>query len=310
MLIILILVAVAIIFLLVRPYFRRYDTVVAYTGGLGTGKSFLSTETAEVLLRKARSRTRLYNFFHPRSKQPMPQIYSSIPLKIKTGLFRREYSLRLEPGHLTLQYNIVPGSVVFLDEIDVFANQFGLTNQNIIDTSTKRDLTERRENPDVKFPDTGLVDEEIRLFRHLFTNPFTGVEPKFVCNSQATSNIITVIRRRMNTVYVLSTFRTWGIPILSTLAPRLFPKFLYTVKCRNITITDEITNTSDENTEDNMRLIIGFLPIFYRRYDSHCYRGRSETIPFQQERRWTRLKTERLLKCPVDKLYNQSKTED
>ena len=290
---------------MLHPYIRKDDTVIAYTGGLGTGKSFLSPETAEVLIRKARSATRFYNLmpWH-KKKQPMPELYSSIPVKYKCGFFKTRYALKLEPEHLTLQSNIIPGSVIFLDEIDVFCNQYGFTNSNIIVTSTKNDIQRKRDKLESgeKTPDNGLVDEEIRLFRHLYTNTETGVEPKLIVNSQATSNIITVIRRRLNTVFVLSTFRKWGLPLL--------PKFLYTVKCRNITITDEITNTSEENTEDNMRLVIGFLPLFYRRYNSHCYHGRADTIPYQEEKQWQRLTTERLIKCPVTDLYNKSKTED
>lgn len=305
MIYIIIIAALLLLFLLLHPYIRKYDTVIAYTGGLGTGKSFLSTETAEVLIRKARSATRFYNLmpWH-KNKQPMPELYSSIPVKYKCGFFKTRYALKLEPEHLTLQSNIIPGSVVFLDEIDVFCNQYGFTNSNIIDTSSKKDILNKRKAlaEGEKLPDTGLVDEEIRLFRHLYTNMETGVEPKLVVNSQATSNIITVIRRRMNTVFVLSTFRKWGLPFL--------PKFFYTVKCRNITITDEITNTVEENTEDNMRTIIGLLPLFYRRYNSHCYQGRSSTIPYKEEKQWQRLTTERLLKCPVDELYNPSKNED
>ncbi len=305
MIFIVILVVLVILFFIIRPYIRRYDTVIAYTGGLGTGKSFLSTETAEVQIRKARSATRFYNFWHwSQPKQPMPELYSSIPVQYRVGLFKKRYALKLLPEHLTLQLAIIPGSVVFLDEIDVFCNQYGLTNPNIIDTSSKKELLIKKAKKAAgeEYADTGLVDEEIRLFRHLYTNMVTGVEPKLIVNSQATSNIVTVIRRRMNTVFVLSTFRKWGLPFL--------PKFLYTVKCRNITITDEITNTSENNSEDNMRLIIGFLPLFYRRYNSHCYHHRADGIPFAKETEWQRMTTERLLKCPLDDLHNKSKTEE
>ncbi len=303
MLVIAIVFALIVLYFYIRPYTRRYDTVVAYTGGLGTGKSFLSAETVEVLYKKAVFRTKLYNLFHrKKNRQPIPEVYSSIPISFRVGFRKRKYSLVLRPEHLTLQRNIVPGSVVYLDEIDVFCNQFGLTNPNIIEMSTKKDVQRRKLEAvhDIKSPDSGLVDEEIRLFRHLFSNHTTGVEAKLVCNSQATSNIVTVIRRRMNTVFVLSTFRKWGLPFCRP--------FFYTVKCRNITITDEITNMAEENAEDNMRIIIGFFPR-RRRYDTHCYRGRAETIPFVEETRWSRLQTERLMQCPVDDLYNKSKTE-
>ena len=304
--IIIILVICVVLFLIVKPYFIKYDTVVGFSGGLGTGKSFMSVNTSVIELRKARWRTMLYNLmpWH-KEKQPLPELYSSIPVRYKTGLFSGwKYSLKLTPEHLTLQRKIIPGSVVLLDEIDVFCNQFGLANPNIIDMANKKDLQARklRDAMDMKSPDTGLVDEEVRLFRHLFSNHVTGVEAKLIVNSQATSNIATIIRRRMNTVFVLSTFRKWGIPFI-------LPNLIYTVRCRNITITDEISNTSAANAEDDTRLIIGFMPR-KKLYDTHCYRHRADTIPLLTEERWTKLTTNRLIKCPHTDLYNQSQNED
>lgn len=304
--IIIILVICVLLFLIIKPYFIKYDTVVGFSGGLGTGKSFKSVDTSIIELRKARWRTQLYNLmlWH-KEKQPLPELYSSIPVRYKTGLFSRwKYSLKLTPEHLTLQRNIIPGSIIFLDEIDVFCNQFGLANPNIIDMANKKEIAAKklREAMEMKSPDTGLVDEEVRLFRHLFSNHVTGVEAKLIVNSQATSNIATIIRRRMNTVFVLSTFRKWGIPFI-------LPNLIYTVRCRNITITDEITNTSGANAEDDTRLIIGFMPR-KKLYDTHCYRHRADTIPFLPEERWTKLTTNRLIKCPHTDLYNQSQNED
>ncbi len=294
-----VLVILAILWIIIKPYFIKYDTVIGFTGGLGTGKSFLSVETAVRELRKNRARTKWYNFFHSKKKrQPLPEMYSSIPVRYKLKLFKWTYANVLKVEHLTLQEKIIPGSIVFLDEIDVFCNQFGLANPNIIDMANKKDIQNRKllAEKDIKLPDTGLVDEEIRLFRHLFSNHTTGVEAKLVTNSQATSNIATIIRRRMNTVFVLSTFRKWGIPFIC-------PKLIYTVKCRNITITDEISNTSEGNAEDNTRTIIGFMP-FRKMYDTHCYRHRADTIPESEPIKWDKLTTNRLIKCPVDDMHN------
>ena len=304
--IIIIFVICVVLFLIIKPYFIKYDTVCGFSGGLGTGKSFLSVLTAVIQLRKARWRTMLYNLmpWH-KEKQPLPELYSSIPVRYKTGLFSGwKYSLKLTPEHLTLQRKIIPGSVVLLDEIDVFCNQFGLANPNIIDMANKKEIAAKklRDAMDMKSPDTGLVDEEIRLFRHLFSNHETGVEAKLIVNSQATSNIATIIRRRMNTVFVLSTFRKWGIPFIA-------PNLIYTVRCRHITITDEISNTSAANAEDDTRLIIGFMPR-KKLYDTHGYRHRADTIPLITEERWTKLTTNRLIKCPHTDLYNQSQNED
>lgn len=299
MLIVILLIIAIIAVIVIRPYTIKYDTVIAFTGGLGTGKSFESVQTALVLLRKARIKTALYNIKLRLQRKPAlskPLLYSSIPVRIS----RKEMSVKLTPDMLTLQSGHIKGSVVFTDEIDVFANQFAFANQNIIEIYNKKELSARR-NGDEDY-DSGLFDEYVRLFRHLWSSE--AVEAKFVCNSQSTQNITTIVRRRMNTVYVLSNFRKWKLPVLSWF---IVP---YTVKARNITITDEITNTAEGNTEDNMRVIIGIMPR-KKRYDTHCYKHRSDTIPFDANPlRWSSLTTERLMKAPITRLKNKSKQGD
>lgn len=289
---ILFLVAVAVLlYIWLKPYCIKYDTVIAFTGGLGTGKSYISTQTAVIQLRKNRIRTRIYNFLHPRHRLPMPMLYSSIPLKIS----KREYAVILDPEALILQKGFVRGSVVFLDEVDVFANQFAMGNENIIDTSSKKDLQRKRDG--ATDYDSGLFDEEIRLFRHLYSSE--ACESKLIVNTQATSNISTIIRRRMNSVFVLSKFRLHKIPILR------IPLF-YTVRIREITITDEITNNDQSDKGNGMNVLVGLAPR-HRLYDTHCYRHRADDIPNQERIHWDRLTTERLTKCPTDRYKNQSR---
>lgn len=293
-----IIVALVILFFIIKPYFIKYDTVVAYTGGLGSGKSFMSTLTARRELRKNRLKTFFYNIKQRILRRPTlerPLLYSSIPIQIS----KHEMSTVLNADMLTLQEGFVKGSVVFIDEVDVFANQFAFGNHNVIECQSKKDIKAKQDGSE-DF-DSGLFDEEIRLFRHLYSSP--ACECKLICNTQATSNITTIIRRRMNTVYVLSRFRKWKLPILSWF---IVP---FTVEVRNITITDEITNTSEGNTEDNMCIHFGIMP---RRslYDTHCYKHRADTIPVKKmPKKWAKLTTERLLKCPIDKLKNKSKSE-
>lgn len=298
LLILAILIAVVILFLIIKPYFIKYDTVVAYTGGLGSGKSFMSTLTARRELRKNRIKTFFYNIKQKilrRKCIEMPLLYSSIPIRIS----KYEMSTILTDDMLTLQKGFVKGSVVFIDEVDVFANQFAYGNHNVIECQSKKDIKAKQDGSE-NF-DSGLFDEEIRLFRHLYSSP--ACECKLIVNTQATSNITTIIRRRMNTVFVLSKFRKWKIPILSWF---IVP---FTVEVRNITITDEITNTSENNAEDHMRVHFGLMPR-KRLYDTHCYKHRADTIPIDEySPKWSKLTTERLLKCPIDKRINKSKTE-
>lgn len=295
--IVLVIVILVILFIIIKPYFIKYDTICAYTGGLGSGKSFLSSLTAVRLLRKNRIRTALYNVFHRKHKLEKPMLYSSIPIRIS----RKEMSEVLTADMLTLQKGIVKGSVVYIDEVDVFANQFSFGNENIIECASKKQLHEKRNGVDDY--DSGLFDEYMRLYRHLWSNK--ACECRMIVNTQATSNITTIIRRRMNTVFVLSRFRIHKIPLLHYLPFIGWLFKFYTVECRNITITDEVTNTSDGNTEDEMRIVFGFVP---KRslYDTHCYRHRADTIPESESFKWQRLTTERLLKCPIDRLKNKS----
>lgn len=59
--IIVVLVIAFIVYKIVKPYFVHYDTVIAYTGGLGSGKSFMSVKMAKKLLRKNRRKVKRHN---------------------------------------------------------------------------------------------------------------------------------------------------------------------------------------------------------------------------------------------------------
>lgn len=291
----LIIIAIVLVvgFFVIQPYRLRYDTICSFTGGLGSGKTFLSVETAIFLWKRNVKRTKRYNFFRrKKNKLPLPLLYTSIPVRIKKPLFRKPvYSQVLTEDMLTLQTRIVPGSVVMLDEVDVFASQWSLANGNIIEIPNKKDLEEKRKGTQ-EF-DTGLFDESIRLWRHM--NSSKACEARLICNSQATSNITTIIRRRMNVVFVLANKHFVKLP---------FGFALFWCDCRNITITDEITNMNNGNTEDNTRKLFRF--VHGRKYDTHCYEERAKTIPIDEGETWQGLKTFRLLKCPFHRLKSKA----
>ena len=264
---ILIIIAIAVVlFLWIKPYFIKYDTLVSFTGGLGSGKTFKSVETALVLYRKQRLKALIYNLLHPKNKQPLPELYSNIPLRIG---FRR-YALRLKKEHLLLQESIAPRSVCLLDEVDVFANQFQYNNPAIVNTKGGEEY--------------GNFDEFCRFYRHYTKGGY------LIFNTQATANENLTIRRRQNTVITLFHFRTWGIPLIA-------PDLIYTVKVRNVTLSDDVKTVEENNAEDNMRLSIGFMPL-YRHYDTYCYSNRYNTVPKGKDFRFKKLKTNECLIAP------------
>lgn len=286
---ILIAIAIVVVIIFVQPYRLRYDTICSFTGGLGSGKTFLSVETSIFLWKRNLKRTKFYNFFKKKNnKLPLPKLYSSIPVEYKKGKF----SEVLTSDMLTLQTRVIPGSVVMLDEVDVFASQWSLANGNIIEIPNKKDLEAKR-NGTADY-DSGLFDESIRLWRHM--NSSKCCEARLVCNSQATSNITTIIRRRMNVVFVLANKRFIKLP---------FGFKLFMCDCRNITITDEITNMNDSNTEDKTKKLLRI--VRKRKYDTHCYKERAETIPVAESETWSKLSTTRLLKCPYERMKSKAK---
>ena len=253
MIFLVIIIALIIVWFIVKPYFIHYDTVLSFTGGLGSGKSLISTEMAVKLLRKNRIKVMWHNIRHPKKKIARPLLFSSIPLRIS----RKEWALQLLPEHLLLLKQLPEKCVVFIDEIDSFASQFDFKLPNIIEN----------------------FNEFARFFRHYTKGGY------LVCNTQSTDNLVLQIRRRMNTVFNLMHFKKWVF-------------IFYTVKIRNISLSEDIKTIEQEDTEDNMSTYFGMLPIFLRRYDTYCYSGRYVTVPKGEERVYMALKTNTVMDCP------------
>lgn len=230
--IILFVILIVILWRIASSYrLKTFDTVLAFTGGLGSGKTFLSVQQARRLLRKKRFKVKLHNTFHPKDRLPRPLLYSSIPVRVS----KDEMAVKLTADHLLLQTQIVLNSVVFIDEVGGFCSQF-----------------------DYKATNSAIFDEFVRFFRHY-------VQGYLIVNDQCSENIVLQVRRRLNTVYNLMGFRT-------------FLGLIYWLRVRNISVSEEIKTIEEQNTEDNMKLLIGLLPHF-RAYDTHCYHCRYVGVP-------------------------------
>jgi len=267
---IIILLIMALIFIF--TYCIRFDTIIAFTGGLGSGKSFLSVQYSIICLRKNRLKVFLKNLFRSKKRKlPKPQLYSNIPVKWRS-FFKTEWSLQLTPEHLLLRKKIIPRSIVYIDEVGSFCSQFDFANPNIKDN----------------------FDEFMRLFRHYTLGGY------LIVNDQCSENIVLQIRRRINTVFNLMQFRTWGIP---------FRPIVYSVKVRNVSISEEIKTVEEKNTEDNMSLKIGLMPLF-RRYDTYCYSGKYEPLPLELEKHYLKFKKNKLLEIPKERYKKLTINED
>lgn len=280
---ILIWIIVGILVLLILYWYikrrlkHHIEPITAFTGGLGSGKSMLSTQLAIKLYRKNLGKfnrkkwlngvTNCFVFWKKRDfNHEKPRLYSNIPLK----LGKNEYSYQLNKEILLLQERIPLGSVVYLDEIGAFANQFDWTQSNVVH----------------------VFDEFVRFFRHYCSNSKLKIQAYMVVNDQCSENINLVIRRRLNTIHNLSNFVCiW------------FLAFYYE---RMINISEEIKTIdlkqqeTQADTQDNANFRIKIL-FNKKAYDTYCYRHRYDSVPGMEHNTYTQLTTNNVLRCPKDK---------
>lgn len=259
-----------VIYKFIKPYFQQYDTILLYTGGLGSGKSLVSSQMALRLLRKNRSKVFWHNFFHPRDKWAKPQLYSNIAFRIS----RKEWAYELTPGHMLMETAIVPGSVLYVDEICIFLDQFA-----------------------VKLPAFDAIEEWATLFRHYSSGGYLG--GYMVMNTQNSNKVNFHFRYCVNSALNLSYFKKW--------LPFKWLWLFCTVKVRNISLADDIKKIEEGNREESLSTLFIWRP-FFKHYDTYTYSIRYKNVPKGSEHRFWQFKTGKLMKCPKGEV--NPKTED
>lgn len=196
-----------ILFKWLKPYFIKHDTTITFIGGLGTGKTLESVKLDIVLLRKLRLfKWKIYNlwskflnkcFIRPHNKRACkknkkqwqerklrkkPMLYSNIPIQFKPHFWskQREWAIMLEEEHLLLLKEITEYSVVFIDEMPQFINQFNWDEE----------LVQKN------------INEFITFFRHY-------IGGYFVVTAQSINDIVVQVRRKLNTAIWCTDFRKW-----------------------------------------------------------------------------------------------------
>lgn len=321
--IIIILLVILGIWFVLKVYFEKYDTIIAYTGGLGSGKTFKGVQQSIKLLRKNRLKVKFYNIktrflnlFRKEKKlvvTEIPMLYSSIPIfirqkrfefkmcnlvklkysywvdynnnnnsKISRYILRSDYelmlsnniikrrdvsrfiesSLELTEDYLLLQKHINYKSIVFLDEIGGYVNQYEYNNPNVI----------------------YALDEFIRLFRHYSRGGY------LICTEQCSDSICKPIRVRLNKVFNLMNFKGY------------FGLF-YRVNIRELSLSEDIKTIEQQNSEDNMKVTFGLFPL-RKRYDTYCYSERYNSVPYANiQNVFSELKRYTLLRVSHKKVY-------
>lgn len=149
-------------------------TITAYTGGVGAGKSVLAVRQAIKRYKAALREWKRKCFFARIMRKELPEkplLFSNLPIVYK----KKFTSCELPYSVLLLQERVPERSVIVIDEVSSFLNQF-----------------EYNKNTNVK-----LFDEFCRLCRHYF-------DGTVIITDQCSANIVLQIRRRLNTIYNLA----------------------------------------------------------------------------------------------------------
>lgn len=211
------------------------NTIVCFTGGLGAGKTYMAVNCAIHEYRRQASKYKLFQRFpflrfFDKSIVNKPCLYSNIPIRIS----KYQLSMPLLLEHITMKEKLPEKAIVVFDEIGSVCSQYDY------------------DNPIVQIQ----ISTFIRFFRH-----FT--DGKLYCTDQSSDNIVVGIRRRINLIYNLDTFRRFG-----------FVLPFYKVNVNPVMCIEESQSLINDPDQDR-KYFFGYLPyrLFSKKlYQSRCYK--------------------------------------
>lgn len=245
------------------------NSIICFTGGLGSGKTYLGVQNTIRFYKRSVFRWKMKRLLPWTKKQPKPQLLSNIPLRYRRSFFgKRVYSDVLRVEHLLMQKKIPPNSVIFIDEVGQFLDQYSYDNKFVMVD----------------------IQEFVRFFRH-----YVGRKHgRLFMTDQSISNVTLQIKRRVNVIYNLNNFHR-------------YMGFLPFGICEvhELEMVEETVNQTDGITT-NKDYFFFRLPYRIskkkRVYDTYCY---SKLYMTEDEKKmpekWTSLKAEGFIELPFEK---------
>lgn len=272
--IIILLIPLLIAIILAFIYFRQEkmtsNTVLCFTGGLGSGKTFNAVRMAIKFYKKQNFSYKLSKaIFGKRSKKDKPFMYSNIPVFID----KKTQANVLTRDHLLLRADLPEKAIVLIDEVGQVASQYDYDNPYVM----------------------CQIQELVRFYRHY-------TDGKLILTDQSSSNIVVPIRRRINYIYCLNDFcRVWHImPMFRCNVSCL------EVTEESMTNTNDIlpNNSKLITTEKKQKpYFCGYLPYKWQKfkhYDSRCYSIRyNHNLLIHTDEQWEKLKTNYIIDVDV-----------
>lgn len=255
------------------------NTVLCFTGGLGSGKTYMAVRMAIKFYNKQKTKYFFGKLLGVKKWQDKPYLISNIPIKIKG----KQYSHVLTREHLLLQRDIPEKAIVLIDEVGQVASQYDYDNPNVMCE----------------------IQELIRFYRHY-------TDGKLILTDQSSSNIVVPIRRRINYIYCLNNFRRWlkiapffkvDVSCLEVTEEQLDNVSQIQTQEQGIILKKELKKP----------YFCGYLPYNKKKghYDSRCYsiRYNHDLMP-RTEEEWEQIKTAYIIDVEVSEQQRKNFKKD
>jgi hypothetical protein len=241
-----------------------HNTILAFTGSLGTGKTYHAVKYAI----KEYKRERIMYYLH--LQDYLPVVYSNIPVKIRFKIFgiigREQWAEQLTREHLLLKKRLPEKAILIIDEVGQFASQYDYNNPNVMNE----------------------LQELIRFYRHY-------TDGHIFLTDQNSNNIVVPLRRRISQVYNLSDMHR----VLFFFYKVSVNVVELTEDVTNVTLA---TETPDDRPFFFGTLPFKLKPLkwlnkllgFKKYYDDRCY-SINYTAPQEQEIAWAKYKTKEFI---------------
>ncbi len=183
-LIIFIVLTVIVLWQLFHQEKLANNTVIAFVGTMGSGKTYKAVAAARSAYKKQKLKRFMtiicppLGWLLPKWKYK-PTLYSNIPIRIRM-FGKRQFSYVFRKEHILRQKLLPLGAIVVIDEIGQFASQWDY------------------DNPYVKEQFADFT----RFFRH-------WVDGRMYVTDQSSDNIVKAVRSRLGLIYHLNNFRRW-----------------------------------------------------------------------------------------------------
>lgn len=185
-----IIIGIILFIIILWQYFCQekmtHNTVLAFVGTMGSGKTFLAVREALRAYKKVKLKRifgkifLIYRLFEPNWNRK-PVIYSNFPIRVRRfGSPDRRYCEVFKKEHILRRELLPDGAITVLDEIGQFASQWDY------------------ENPYVR----EQLADFTRFYRH-------WIDGRMIVTDQSSDNIVKVVRCRLGIIYHLNDFHRW-----------------------------------------------------------------------------------------------------